>query len=123
MLCTSSWLVFIQNDEPLRITACTVQLHIAVAPRLPPRFLEHLQCGFVCMKHLSFEKVFVQLFIHGRQVILCYSQDPVRHGLSAQTNTPTIESLISARISVVIHLRKRTIKDASKGGLLSSKQG
>jgi len=44
-------LVVIQHDRLLRVPACPVQPHVALALRRLAFFMQHLQCGFIRMKH------------------------------------------------------------------------
>ena len=71
------WLVFVQNNGLVRISAGSVQPQVAVALRFLPRLVENLQGGFIRMENFSFEQFLMQTLIHGSQIVLRSSQDPV----------------------------------------------
>ena len=75
---TSAGLVLIHHNRIICISAGSVKPHIALALGLFSGLMEHLQCGFICMKNFFRQKLPVQLLIHRLQIILRCFQDPVR---------------------------------------------
>ena len=93
MLCTSSRLVFIQNNGLIRISTGSIQPHITVALWLLSRLMKHLQGSLIRMENVSLEKFHVQLFIYRNQVIFRRFQNPIGHGLTAQVDTFSVNLL------------------------------
>ena len=67
---SSSRLVLIQNNGLVRIAAGLVQPHVVVALRLLTRLMKYLQYGFICILNISRKKLFIQMLIDRRRVIL-----------------------------------------------------
>ena len=76
MLRATARLVFVQNNGFIRISAGSVQPHIAVALGLLSWLMKLVQHGFVCMETISFEHFHMQLLIYRSQVFL--------HGIKIQ---------------------------------------
>lgn len=94
MLSTPSRLVLIQDNGLVRISAGTIQPHVAAALRCLSRLVENLQGRFICMEDFSSEQLLMQAVIHGSQIVLRGSQNPVGHGLPAQLDALTIHLLL-----------------------------
>ena len=71
------WLLFKKNNGLVRVSAGSVQPQVAVTLGLFPRLMKHLQRRLIRMENFSFEQLLMQTLIHGSQIVLRSSQDPV----------------------------------------------
>ena len=53
MLCSTTGLVFIQNNGLIRLPTGSIQPHIAVTLRFLPRLMGYLQGSLICMEDIS----------------------------------------------------------------------